>query len=366
MTFAFSLQRILLLVLLLILLSPVIGSAAVPHESAVPAYAEEQTILQREKSLPEPGFWSLKSGINHFDRHFIVPLGIMPEQDVILQRGGNTWRTLRNGPFAAVAGALLLVVPLVIFGFYHAVGPGPRPKNESGRKIQRFSAWDRVVHWATAITFIILAITGIIIMFGKNIMLPWMGHDIFSWVAIISKYAHNFVGPAFILCSVVMFFTFLKENFFRRWDWNWIKKGGGLISHKHVPAGYFNAGEKVWFWGGVVLLGLLMSITGLLLNFPYFYNVGVNIGLTRYVLQMADYVHIIGATLYIIGAMGHIYIGTSGTPGAYEAMRHGTVDEEWAKAHHELWYNDVKSGGYTARGTPANPPPRGATTYPRT
>jgi formate dehydrogenase subunit gamma len=350
--------------LLLALLLPVLAMAAVPHEEAYPAYAEEQTILQREQNLPEPGRLSAQSGIHHFDRHFIVPFGIMPEQDVILQRGGNTWRNLRNGPIATIAGILLLVVPLVIFGFYRAVGPATVDHPESGRKIQRFSSLDRIIHWATAITFLLLAVTGIIMFFGKSIMLPWMGHDIFSWFAIISKYIHNFVGPLFIACSIAMFFKFLRQNLFRRWDWNWIKKGGGLVSHTHVPAGYFNAGEKLWFWGGVTFLGLLVSISGLMLNFPYFYNIGANIGLTRYLLQMANYLHIAAATLYMIASMGHIYIGTWGTPGAYEAMRHGTVDEEWAKAHHQIWYDEVKAhnSNYVP---PSEPLPPGATSHPR-
>jgi formate dehydrogenase subunit gamma len=109
------------------------------------------------------------------------------------------------------------------------------------------------------------------------------------------------------------------------------------VSHKHVPAGFFNAGEKAWFWFGVTLLGLVMSFSGLILDF-------VNFGQTRYVLQLANYLHLAGATFYIAAAMGHIYIGTLGTPGAYEAMRHGTVDEEWARAHHAIWYEEVKSG----------------------
>ena len=108
---------------------------------------------------------------------------------------------------------------------------------------------------------------------------------------------HNFIGPLFIVCSVIMFFTFLRRNFFRRWDWDWIKQGGGLVSHKHIPADYFNAGEKMWFWGGVVLLGLLMSVTGLVLDF-------VTFGQTRYVLQIANILHIAGATLYIAARIG--------------------------------------------------------------
>ncbi|WP_334187943.1 formate dehydrogenase subunit gamma [Noviherbaspirillum sp.] len=340
---AYFWQRLWLMIVFTVLATGS-ATAAVPHESAVPAYAEEQTILQSEQGVPEPGLSSSASGRNHFDRHFLIPPGFMPEQDVILQRGGNTWRNLRNGPIATIAGTLLLVVPLLIFGFYRAVGPASAEQGSSGRQIQRFSSWDRLVHWATAITFIILAISCLIILFGKQIMLPWMGHTVFYWFALLSKYAHNFVGPLFILCSIAMFATFLRKNLFRRWDWQWIRKGGGLVKHEHIPAGFFNAGEKIWFWGGVTLLGLLMSITGLMLNFPYFKNVGANIGLTRYLLQIADYLHIVGATLYIAASMGHIYIGTWGTPGAYQAMRSGHVDEEWARSHHELWYNEIANG----------------------
>jgi formate dehydrogenase subunit gamma len=327
----------LMAALLLALMLPA-AWAGVPNKDAVPAYAEEQTMLQVEgdSRVRDTGFGNAASGKVHMDRHYLGQYGTK-EANVIVQRGGNTWRTLRNGPIALATGTILLVVPFLIVVFYQAFRPPALEPSPTGRRITRFNGWERNVHWATAYTFIALSITGIIIMFGKNIMLPWMGHTVFSWVAIISKYVHNVVGPLFIVCSVLMFFTFLRRNFFNRIDWQWVKAGGGLVSHKHVPAGFFNAGEKTWFWGGVVMLGLVMSITGLILDF-------VTFGQTRYVLQMANYLHIAGATAYMVGAMGHIYLGTYGSPGAYQAMREGSVDENWAKAHHALWYEDVKSG----------------------
>ena len=346
----FALRAMLAFAVVLILASMLPSAlAAVPNNRAQPAYAEEQTMLQVEgdTQAAEPGLTSKQSGRVHMDRHYLGQYG-STEANVIVQRGGNTWRHLRNGPIASIAGTLLIVVPLLIVLFYNTVGPA-KEEPRSGRKLQRFSRWDMQVHWATAISFIILAISGLILTFGKKIMLPWMGHDVFSWFAFISKYAHNFIGPLFVLCSVVMFFTFLRRNFFHRSDVEWIKQGGGLVSHKHPPAGYFNAGEKAWFWGGVALLGLVMSITGLILNF-------ITFGQTRYMLQVANYLHIIGATFYIVAAMGHIYIGTWGTPGAYEAMRHGTVDEAWAKAHHSLWYEQAKQGIAPAGAPPPTPP----------
>ncbi|WP_292936204.1 formate dehydrogenase subunit gamma [Noviherbaspirillum sp.] len=351
-----------LLVLLLAWL-PLTAHAAVPNDSAHPAYAEEQTILQVEKDLPEPGFGDAASGREHFDRHYIIPPGFMPEQDVILQRGGNTWRVLRNGSFATIFGVLVLVVPLLLFGFYRAFGPARLEHPATGRKIQRFSDWDRLIHWTTAIAFLTMAITGLIVLFGKKVLLPWMGHEVFSWFAVISKYLHNFVGPLFIACSIILFFNFVRKNRFVRGDWIWIRKAGGMASHEHVPTGYFNPGEKLWFWGGVTLLGLVMSLTGLMLDFPYFINTGANTGFTRYLLQMSNYFHLAGATLYIIAAMGHIYLGTLGTPGAYEAMRYGTVDEEWARTHHELWYDEVQADSRRTV-TPGRPIPPGTTPRP--
>lgn len=339
-----------LLALLLALLLPA-AMAAVPNNRAKPAYAEEQTMLQVEADSVkrEPGLLSSDSGKVHIDRHYLGQYG-EKESNVIVQRGGNAWRHWRNGPIATISGVLLLVVPLIIFLFYQAVRKTQPVLPESGRRVQRFTGWERTIHWVTAIAFLVLAFTGLIIMFGKVVLLPLLGHDFFSSVAWISKYLHNFVGPLFVLCSILMFFTFLRRNFFDRRDWVWIKKGGGMVSHQHIPTGFFNAGEKAWFWFGVTLLGLVMSVTGLVLDF-------VNFNQTRYLLQVANVLHIAGATVYIIASMGHIYMGTIGTPGAYHAMRHGDVDEEWARAHHEVWYDDLKHGRAPGGARPENPPP---------
>lgn len=342
-----------LLALLMMLVLP-LAAAGVPNDRAQPAYAEEQTILQAEADSrqPEPGLGDAASGRVHIDRHYLGQYG-ESESTVIVQRGGNTWRMLRNGPMATIMGALLVLALLAIVVFYRVVGPIRADAPDTGRKLVRFNGWERAVHWATAITFVILAVTGLIIMFGKVLLLPWMGNSVFFALAWLSKYLHNFVGPLFIVSSVLMFITFLSRNYYNRNDMVWFKKSGGMFSHTHVKAGFFNAGEKTWFWLGLTVLGLLMSVTGLILNF-------VNFGQTRYVLQVANYLHIAGATVYLITAMGHIYIGTIGTPGAYHAMRHGTVDESWARAHHEGWYDEVKSGAApgAARG-PDTPPPVG-------
>jgi formate dehydrogenase subunit gamma len=328
--------------------------AAVPSQNAEPAYAEEQTILQAEQDTraPEPGFASSASGRVHVDRHYLGQYGDN-EGTVLVQRGGNTWRVWRNGPIATIAGTILVLVLLAIFAFYRIVGPASTAQPDTGRRIQRFTVWERGVHWATAISFIVLAVTGLVILFGKKLLLPLIGHDVYAFIAYVFKYLHNFVGPLFIVCSVLMFFTFLRRNFFKRIDWQWVKRGGGIVSHQHVPAGFFNAGEKAWFWLGVTLLGLVMSATGLVLDFA-------NFGQTRYVMQVANVLHLAGATFYVAAAMGHIYIGTWGTPGAYEAMRRGSVDESWARAHHAVWAEEVRQGlppGSLDDRTPPDAPP---------
>lgn len=333
-----------LLTLLFLLLALCAGQAGAQNRPNPNDYPEEQTISEHEQTGRLPGPLSPASGKQHFDRHYLGQYGLN-ERDVILQRGGNTWRNLRNGPVALATGSVLLATPLLIAAFYLLVGPLVVKGAPTGRAIQRFTLWQRVLHWATAISFFALALSGFLIMFGKKMLLPWLGHDAFSSVAIVSKYLHNFVGPVFIVCSVALFATFVRKNFFNRIDWNWLRRGGGMVSKEHVPAEYFNAGEKIWFWGGVTLLGLLMSVTGLVLDFVVFDQ-------TRYMLQVADVLHTAGAALYLAGALGHTYIGTIGTPGAYRAMQRGDVDEQWAKEHHSLWYSAVKEGSPERREQP--------------
>jgi formate dehydrogenase subunit gamma len=259
------------------------------------------------------------------------------ETNVLIQPQGQTWRSLRNGEISVYAGWALVVLFLVITAFYWRKGSLELHESPTGRLIRRFVPWERIIHWSTAISFSILAISGLIIVFGKNVLLPLIGYTLFSWLAILAKNLHNFVGPLFIVCVVLLLGTFIKDNFPRAYDWQWIKHFGGLFSGRDVPSGRFNAGEKLWFWGGALFLGVIVGASGLVLDFP-------NFNQTRGTMQIANIVHMIGATLFMLGALGHIYMGTLGMRGAYDAMRFGYVDETWAKEHHEYWYNDIKAG----------------------
>ena len=259
------------------------------------------------------------------------------ETDVLIQPEGQTWRTLHNSELSVWGGWALVVLFLIIAAFYFTKGPLELHEPLTGRNIRRFTLWERTIHWSTAISFVILAVSGLIILFGKNLLLPLIGYTLFSWLAFLAKGLHNFVGPLFILCLVLLLATFIRSNVLRGYDWQWVKHFGGLFSGRDVPSGRFNAGEKAWFWGGAMVLGAIVAGSGLILDFP-------NFNQTRYTMQIANAVHVIAATCFMLGAMGHIYMGTLGMRYAYEAMRYGYVDETWAKEHHQYWYNDIKAG----------------------
>ena len=259
------------------------------------------------------------------------------ETNVLIQPEGQTWRALRNSQVSVYAGWAMVLMLLAIVIFYWLKGTIPLHEPPTGRSIRRFTAWQMAIHWTTASAFSVLAISGLIIVFGKNLLLPLIGYTLFAWLTILAKNLHNFIGPLFLVCILLLFFTFVRDNFWRRYDWAWIRSFGGLLSAREVPSGKFNAGEKVWFWGGVLVGGLVVSASGLVLDFP-------NFNQTRSTMQIANIIHLTMASLFILGAFGHIYMGTLGMAGAYDAMSKGYVDETWAREHHLYWYNDVKAG----------------------
>lgn len=253
------------------------------------------------------------------------------ETNVLIQTEGEMWRRIRNGPVTVYGGWLVVLVFAAIALFYWRRGRIMLSEPKTGRVLVRFSAWERTIHWATAISFVILAVTGMITLFGRYVVLPLFGYTLFSALAIVGKSLHNFVGPLFSICIVLMIVTYVKDNLPQKGDWLWIKKFGGLLTGEHVPSWRFNAAEKSWFWIGVTLLGIIASITGFILDFP-------NFGQTRETMQLTNVIHAISAAIFIALSFGHIYLGTIGMEGAYDTMRHGVADEAWAKEHHEYWY----------------------------
>ncbi|AQV95323.1 formate dehydrogenase subunit gamma [Cupriavidus necator] len=266
------------------------------------------------------------------------------EAGVLIQRTGQQWRLFRNGVITVWGGWLVILVPAAILAFFAWRGTIPLKAPRTGRMIERFTPAERVVHWTMAISFVVLAVSGIVMLFGKHFLLPVMGHALFGWLTYLLKNLHNVVGPVFTLSIIVAFVIFVRDNLPGRDDIRWVTSLGGLVSGKHVPSSRFNAGEKLWFWGGLVVFGLVLSASGWVLDM-----IVPGMDYYRATMQIANVIHGIAAVLMIAMACGHIYMGTIGMEGAYRAMRDGWVDEAWAQEHHELWYDDIKAGKIPAQ-----------------
>ncbi len=189
---------------------------------------------------------------------------------MLVQTYGETWRQLKNGWITPIAGWLIALVAVVIGAFFKWRGSIKVHGAPTGRLIERFTPLERYTHWVVAISFVILGVSGLVMMLGKYVLLPVIGYTLFAWLAQLSKHLHNFVGPVFIVSLLVFIVMFIKDNLPRLYDFKWFANLGGMVSGGHVPSGRFNAGEKVWFWIGVVVLSLIVSASGLVLLFPNF------------------------------------------------------------------------------------------------
>jgi formate dehydrogenase subunit gamma len=255
----------------------------------------------------------------------------IPDQKsaTLIQPAGRDWRqfhevTLRwIGAFAILGMLVLLVV------FYLWRGQVKLESGFSGRRIVRFNAVERFVHWMTAACFIILALSGLNITFGKPLLMPLIGEPAFAAWAQWAKYAHNYLSFPFTLGVFLILVMWIAGNMPNRVDVEWVKRGGGIVGDDHPPAHRFNAGQKMIYWI-VVIGGTAAAISGYLLMFP-FYGTGIE------GMQTAQIVHGVVAVLFVAAMLAHIYIGTIGMEGAFEAMGEGTVDVNWAREHHRLW-----------------------------
>jgi formate dehydrogenase subunit gamma len=260
------------------------------------------------------------------------------ESSVLIQRSGQQWRLIRNGIITVYGGWLLAIAFFGVIAMYTLKGSIKLHAPLSGVKIKRFNGFDRLVHWTMAGSFLALAFTGLMILYGKFFALPLMGGVAYGSFLMVCKNIHNFTGPLFTLCIVIFFLLFVRKNIFGEGDMAWLLSFGGIFSGKHVPAGFFNFGEKFWFWFGMTFLGLVISGSGFVLNMivPF-----MQIEYLRGTMQLANIIHSSGALLMTAMAMGHIYIGTIGMQGSIDGMKTGYVDATWAKEHHEIWYNKI-------------------------
>ncbi len=281
---------------------------------------------------------------------------------VLIQSAGMPWWKFREGPLRTYGGFLLLGTIAALLLFYLGRGRIPVDGGLAGTTITRFKAFERFAHWLLAGSFILLGVTGLLSLFGRAILLPYFGKELNSVVLIASKWVHNNVSWAFMIALVIVFVLWVYHNIPNRTDLVWIKQGGGIFSDAHPPARKFNFGQKIIFWG-VIVLGASVSASGLSLLFPFeipmfakTFAILNDTGLPQAFglgtlqtemspqqeMQLAQAWHAIVSFVMMAMIIAHIYIGSVGMEGAYSAMGNGEVDEKWAHQHHSIWYDEVK------------------------
>ena len=264
----------------------------------------------------------------------------------LIHPAGRNWQTFHTYWLKVIGGVAILGMLVLLILFYMWRGTMKIEGGRSGRTMVRFNAFERFVHWLTASTFIVLGITGLNITFGRVLILPWMGADAFSAWSEWAKYAHNYLSFAFTIGVVLMFLMWIGQNFPTAADVQWFKMGGGMgKGGPHAPAWKFNGGQKLLYWF-IVIGGGAMIVTGYMLIFPFSWGMGVGD------MEIAQVFHGIVGVLFIALILAHMYLGTLGMEGAFESMSQGTVDVNWAKEHHPLWYEEEQGQG-GARTQPA-------------
>lgn len=282
----------------------------------------------------------------------------------LIQSPGEDWRQVRNGPLYDYLGMAMGATVVLLALFFAIRGRIKIDAGKSGVTIRRFTTIERMGHWLMATSFIILGITGLNLSYGRDIVMPIIGKDAFGPISNVMKAGHNYVAFAFILGLAIAFVCWVIHNIPNWADVKWLARGGGLFSKGvHIPAKKFNAGQKIIFWG-TMLGGLSLTLSGWALMFPYDYffftdtfqmfaGLGIDVpgllGLpaTPYTpiqeQQFNTIWHAVVAIGMICMILAHIYIGSIGMQGAFDAMGSGDVDLNWAKEHHSLWVDEVKS-----------------------
>ncbi|MET0065910.1 MAG: formate dehydrogenase subunit gamma [Candidatus Thiodiazotropha sp.] len=260
---------------------------------------------------------------------------------VLINSNGDRWRHFRMNQLIPIGGSVLGGVLLALLVFYMLRGRVPVEGGLSDRKLPRYTNYERTIHWFIAGVFIFLGLSGLILLFGRPVLIPLIGKEAFSVLASASKEGHNLMGPVFLVALILIFVRFVRRNIYQKGDLTWLLRGGGVIGKKHVPSNFFNMGEKTMFWL-LVFVGGTIIVSGFVLVSP-------SLGHPREWMELAHVGHAIGAVLMIAVILGHIYIGTVGMEGAIEGMKTGYCDLNWAKEHHDLWASKAEQNGEAMR-----------------
>lgn len=315
---------------------------------AQPVMAEENTkpdIAQKEISqLAGADFWrQIRQGEAGYTT------SQSPEHGVLISKPGETWYILKE-KWMSPAGAIAIFGSIAMVTLaYLAVGPLMLSKPRTGRKLNRWSRWDRALHWSMAFTFLTLAFSGLMLVYGKYFLKPYIPTELWAWTIYAAKQYHNYMGPLFAILLIIVLLKWWRKSLFNKVDIQWFMKLGGMVGkHKgsHPSAGFSNGGEKAIYWL-LIVFGAFVAVSGLVLDFPIFDQ-------TRRDMELSNLVHMFSALILICGFIFHIYIGLFGMEGALEGMVTGKVDETWAKEHHDIWYEEVKRRGEIESAQPAD------------
>jgi formate dehydrogenase subunit gamma len=301
---------------------------------SLPTYAEqsESKVAQQEMTqMAGADFWrQVRQGEEGYTT------SQLPEHGILISTPGQTWYILKEkwmSPAGAVAifGSIAFVTLM-----YIVIGPLMLSAPRTGKKIKRWSRLDRALHWSMAFTFLTLAFSGLMLVYGKHFLKPYIPTELWGFIIQLAKQYHNYIGPIFYVLLLCVLVKWWRKSIFKKVDFVWFLKLGGMVGkHKgsHPSAEFSNAGEKALFWL-LIVVGSVVAISGLVLDFPIF-------GQTRRDMELSNLVHMLAALILICGFVFHIYIGLFGMEGALEGMVTGEVDETWAKEHHDLWYQEV-------------------------
>lgn len=313
--------------------------------AAVPAQAQQ--VNPTADSVREQQFLDVLKGNPQAELQGRIT--IPDQRAATLERpAGRDWRAFHQGTMLRIATGAVLGMLALLAAFYLIRGRVRMETGPAGRTITRFNGFERFMHWLTAACFVLLALSGLNVTFGKHVLLPLIGPNAFTNLSVAAKWAHNFLAWPFMLGIALMFVVWIKDNIPSMVDLRWFAAGGGIVGKGHPPARRFNGGQKALFWV-VVLGGAALSVSGFYLIFPAFAGGVLN-------LQFWNVVHGIVSVLMIAAILGHIYIGTIGMEGAFDAMGSGEVDLNWAKAHHSLWVEEEVRKGHVAPGGPTLQP----------
>ena len=331
--------------------SPALDNAAAAQDVRPPEGTGLAVVV-----TPQPSDSDSWRELRHGGNFFVDISG--PNVGVAIQSEGEDWRSIRNGPLSLYGGLVPVAMIAILAVFFAVRGRIRIEAGPAGTQVERFNNLERFAHWLTATTFVVLALTGLNLLYGRYVLKPLLGPDLFATITLAGKYSHNYLAFGFMLGVVMIFVLWVRENIPDKYDFAWLAKGGGMFKKGvHPPARKFNAGQKVIFWI-VVLGGVSISFSGIALLFPFqfqafsgtfvflnFFGFDLPEDLTLLQeMQLMQLWHAVLGLVLIAVIVGHIYIGTLGMQGAFDAMGSGMVDENWAREHHSIWLAEVSGG----------------------